>query len=68
MLTREMELVARRLYLDKKIRGFLHVYVGQVRAFNFNILRSIIIASYVCWSLCTLSVNRRLAILAWSQF
>lgn len=30
VLTREMELVARSMYLEKKIRGFLHVYVGQV--------------------------------------
>ncbi len=30
-LSREMELVARDLYQQKIIRGFLHVYVGQVR-------------------------------------
>ncbi len=30
-LSREMELVARDLYSQKSIRGFLHVYVGQVR-------------------------------------
>lgn len=27
---REMELAARELYQSKKIRGFLHLFVGQV--------------------------------------
>ena len=32
-IIREMEERARELYREKKIRGFLHVYVGQVRVF-----------------------------------
>lgn len=30
VLIREMELSARELYQQKKIRGFLHLFVGQV--------------------------------------
>lgn len=30
ILIREMETKARELYQDKKIRGFLHLYIGQV--------------------------------------
>ena len=32
-IIREMEERARDLYREKKIRGFLHVYIGQVRIF-----------------------------------
>ena len=32
-IIREMEERARNLYREKKIRGFLHVYVGQVKVF-----------------------------------
>ena len=30
LLIREMESRARELYQEKKIRGFLHLYIGQV--------------------------------------
>jgi len=33
-IIREMENSARTLYQEKKIRGFLHVYIGQVRVPN----------------------------------
>ena len=38
-IIREMENSARTLYQEKKIRGFLHVYIGQVRASRSIIIR-----------------------------
>ena len=34
VLIREMESSARELYQEKKIRGFLHLYVGQVNSYT----------------------------------
>ena len=37
-IIREMENSARTLYQEKKIRGFLHVYIGQVRVpYNISV-------------------------------